>query len=128
MQRRRFKIKVKVFAVVTLAAILIGVIINTVVIEKQISEVTESVKELDINAKTAKEAAESIYRDFREKETCISLTVNHDDLTNIEEGFAELIGYLALEDTDGAYVTKNRLLDSLEHLRRLSGFNIDAII
>jgi hypothetical protein len=34
----------------------------------------------------------------------------------------------ALDDAKGASVVKNRLTDSLSHLRRLSGFNIDAII
>ena len=120
--------KVKIFAVVTLIVTVVAVSINTAVLEKQISEVTEAVTALNVNDENAQETATVIYDDFRKKETYISLTVNHDDLTNIEEGFAELIGYLEIGDTDGAYVTKNRLLDSIDHLRRLSGFNIDAII
>ena len=40
----------------------------------------------------------------------------------------EMIGYLSVNDTDNARVTKNRLISYLEHLRRLSGFNIDAVI
>ena len=68
------------------------------------------------------------YRTTYEKELFISLTVNHEDLTNIEEGFAEMIGCLSVGDTAGAQITKSRLIDSLEHLGRLSGFNFDAII
>jgi hypothetical protein len=39
-----------------------------------------------------------------------------------------MIGYLEIGDSDNARVVKNRLTHSIEHLRRLSTFTIDAII
>ena len=97
----------------------------------QINEITKNVNALNIigeNYETLVNEAEVAYDGFKKKESYISLTVNHNDLTNIEELFSEMIGYIKIDDRDEATVTKNRLLDSLEHLRRLSGFNIDAII
>lgn len=107
------------------------VFVNTIVLGKQIKEVYAMTEEINISNENVEECEakmRSLYEDFKKKETFISLTVNHEDLTNIEESFSEIIGYLSVGDADGARVIKNRLLDSLEHLRRLSGFNIDAII
>jgi hypothetical protein len=72
--------------------------------------------------------AEEIKESFEESEGFISLTVNHEDLTNIEVCYSDLIGYLSVGMTKEAEVTKNRLVDALKHLRRLSGVNIDSII
>lgn len=107
------------------------VVVNTLVLDREIGRLYELTKDLTIsedNIKKCEKDARELYETFKKKETFISLTVNHEDLTNIEESFSEIIGYLSIGDADGARVTKNRLLDSLEHLRRLSGFNIDAII
>lgn len=123
--------KDKVIAAVIMAVTVLSVFINTFVLERQISAVIDEVDAIEIRdegAKGLEDAARDAYDLFKKKEAYISLTVNHDDLTNIEESFAELIGYLSVDDADGARVVKNRLFDSLEHLRRLSGFNIDAII
>ena len=65
---------------------------------------------------------------FKKHESFISLTVSHDDLTNIEELFAELIGAANANDEKGIITVKSRLKDSLEHLGRLSGINLDSIL
>ncbi len=107
------------------------VIFNTIVLDRQIDRLCDAAEKLEIsdeNIGQSEKDARKLYEEFRKKETFISLTVNHDDLTDIEECFSEMIGYLSVGDADGARVTKNRLVDSLEHLGRLSGFNIDAII
>ena len=112
--------------------LLIGAVsINTFVIDKKILNLYEEVDNVEImngESSVTKEEFYRIFEKYRSYETYFSLTVNHDDLTNIEDGFAELIGNLEVDDTEGAEVIKNRLLYSLEHLRRLSGINIDSII
>ena len=65
---------------------------------------------------------------FQKHERFISLTVSHDDLTNVEEAFAELIGASNAGDNAKLETTKSRLKDSLKHLGRLSGINIDSIL
>lgn len=120
--------KVKIFAVVTFILTVGFVILNTFIVQGAIREFEESVKSLDISSEDAATRANDIYENFKKKEVYVSLTVNHEDLTNTKESFAELIGYLEVGDTESAHVTKNRLVDSLEHLGRLSGFNISAII
>lgn len=121
----------KIVSVVILVSTLVFVGINTFVLKNQINDIIESIDELKFEEGKISEAenkAREIYDDFKKKETYISVTVNHNDLTNIEESFSELIGYLSVGDSDGAKVTKNRLIDALDHLGRLSGFNIHAII
>ena len=120
--------KIKIFAVCILVFTISAVIVNTVVIKRQIEDTKGQIHSLSVEEDGALERARGIEKEFRRRLTYISLTVNHDDLTVIEQSFAELIAYLEVGDTDGAHVTKNRLLDSLEHLGRLSGFNIDSII
>ena len=123
--------KIKIFAIVTFITVIGAVAINTLALNKQITSFAKAVSELNIrgvSSEEARERANALFDSFKERETYISLTVSHDDLTNIEDGFAELIGYLSVDDKDGAEVTKCKLENALLHLRRLSGFNIDAII
>ena len=115
--------KAKVFAVAMLFLTVGFVIFNTYKLQRDIGYIKGEVVAVD-----GLDSAKSAYESFKKKETYISLTVNHADMTSIEESFSELIGYYEVGDMDGAHVTKNRLTDALEHLGRLSGFNIDAII
>lgn len=120
--------KEKILAVVIMIAVIAFVVTNTLIIDRQISELADDVTSLDTEGEKAEEEARKIYEDFMSKEVYISITVSHDDLTNIEDCFVEMVGYLSVGDTDNAAVTKDRLTHSLEHLRRLSTFTIDAII
>lgn len=120
--------KEKILAVILLLGVIAFVSVNTIVLNRQIANTIDSVNDLDLNAKNASEKAKIIYEDFRKKEKYMSLTVSHNDLTCIEDCFVEMIGYLSIKDTENATVTKSRLISYLEHLGRLSGFNIDAVI
>ena len=120
--------KEKVIAVLIMVILIGFVTANTVILRKQIDGIIKEVNTLIIDAPDATECAGELYDKFMHKEGYISLSVNHEDLTAIEEGFVEMIGYLKINNTEEAAVTKDRLTHSLEHLRRLSGFNIDAII
>lgn len=117
----------KVIAVTLLIIIPIAVALNTLLLTKQIDETIDAVTAIEIDKGEAKNEAERIFDDFSRKESFLSLTVSHDDLTNVEDCFTEMIGYLSVGDANNAEVMRNRLIHSLEHLRRLSGLNIDAI-
>lgn len=71
---------------------------------------------------------EIVFKEFQKAEKYISITVSHDDLTNIEDSFAEIIGAAKAGNTVGVITVKSRLKDSLLHLGRLSGINIDSIL
>lgn len=123
--------KEKIFAFVMITLIFAAVAANTVFLEINITKIHAEVDAINIseeNCAKARSETEKAFAVFRAKELFIGLTVNHDDLSNIEGFFSEMIGYLAVGDANGATVAKNRLTDSLGHLKRLSGFNIDAII
>lgn len=117
------------------ACLFIGVIafvcINAYILECKIVRTTESVEAISIhkdNIIDAKNKAELIFKEFKSQETYLSLSVNHEDLTNIENSFVDMIGFLSVGDADNAMVAKSRLINSLEHLRRLSSFRLEAII
>lgn len=120
--------KQKVFAVILMIAVITFVSINTIVLHKQIEKIIENVSGLLLDGDDVEEKAKEIHSDYMKKEKYMSITVSHDDLTSIEDCFVEMIGFLSVGDTQNAAVTKSRLINFLEHLRRLSGFNIDAII
>ena len=107
-----------VFLLILISAILL----NSFYIKRVTEEISN---ELDAaESETYKEVSDK----FKKHERYISLTVSHDDLTNIEEAFAELIGAANAGDEAKLATIKSRLKDSLEHLGRLSGINIDSIL
>ncbi len=108
---------------------LIIVITNSIVLKTLITQTLDEVKSIEKSddADLYKEY-ESIYNNFKSKEAYISLTVNHEDLTDVETSFAEIIGAAKANDKDSIITIKSRLIDSLEHLRRLSGITLDSIL
>lgn len=120
--------KQKILAVILMVVVIAFVSINTIVLERQICATMEKVDTLALEGVDAESNAKEIYSDYKRKEKYMSVTVSHDDLTSIEDCFVEMIGFISVGDSQNATVTKSRLISCLEHLRRLSGFNIDAII
>lgn len=120
--------RVKIFAAAVLAVTLGLVTVNTLMLVRGVEEFYGEVCELDVYDGDALCEAREIYEDFGRWEVFISMTVSHEDLTNIESGFAEMIGMLEVGDADGAAVAKSRLKDSFRHLRRLVGISFDSII
>ena len=118
------KISVAVLLVLTFA---VGA--NSIYINHLTTKFSQELESVNINADTPlAERLESIFMRFKKAERFISITVSHEDLTNIEESFADIIG-AAKAGTDGDMERiKSRLVDSLEHLGRLSSLNLDSII
>ena len=111
---------VRIAAVVLVLTVLL-VVGNSIVVRELIDGVIEDVET------AGPEEYGDIFANFKRIEKYISLTVDHEDMMNIELGFAELIGMGEVGDEEGAQVTKSRLKYSLEHLKRLAGMNIDSI-
>ncbi len=121
--------KVKILAVLLLILTVSATAANTGVLLHRIDHITSRVSLLNTEAlaEEAEKNASAAFSAFKKEEEYLSLTVNHGDLTDIEALFSEMIGYLRVSDREGAEVTKNRLIDALSHLRRLSGCNISSI-
>lgn len=120
--------KAGAFAISVMVLVIALVSINSFMLDRSIAGFIIDAEGLSVDDYSAYEEAVEIKKKFEDAERFISLTVNHDDLTNIEECYSDLTGYLKVDMTDEADVTKNRLIDALTHLRRLSGVNIDSII
>ncbi len=123
--------KEKVTAILLIIFLLSAVCINTLYLTSEIDKITNAVTLINIDKNKdsgTKNEAERVFNQYKRAEIIISLTISHEDLTNIEDCFVEMIAYLSIDDTDNARVAKSRLINSLEHLRRLSGLNIDSII
>jgi len=122
--------KTKIIAFIIMILVLFGSLLNTYALGREIDRfigLCEALS-LDGDSSGALIDVEELFAEFTKSEQFMSVTVNHDDLTVIEELFSEMIGYLKVDDPDGAKVAKSRLTDALSHLRRLSGINLDAII
>ena len=120
--------KTKIFATIVFFLTISAVIANTVYLQVTIEKIHSQVEAVDMSSEDAEESFSNVYAFFKKHEKVINLTVNHEDLTAIEEAFSEIEGLLSIKSYDEAEVRKNRLLDSLEHLRRLSGVNFDSVM
>ena len=120
--------KEKIIAIAILCIIAIGVSANTLMLRQSIAELEDKIDEIDIKSGTSLLDLKEIYEEYKEKKYLLSLTVSHDDLTSVDECFIDAIGYLKSGNIENADVVKSRLKYFLEHLRRLSGLNIDSII
>ena len=112
-----------VFAILSLA-----VIINSVAIGKITDILNEKIiaaEEQDM--KLAEKEYTEIYEKYKSYELYISLSVDHDDLSSVEDAFSEIIGAARADDAAGVITTKSRLTDYLRHIKRLAGINIDSI-
>lgn len=119
---------VKIAYTILLISLLV-VICNSIALKEMITATIEKVNSATIeNCQKALLEYEEIYEDFKKKEHFINLTVNHEDLTEVELSFAEIIGAAKANDMDSLITIKSRLQDSLEHLRRLSGINLSSIL
>lgn len=107
---------------VLLTLTLVAVVINAIAVRSIIGGILDEVETAEAEDYT------EIFDKFKSMETYISLSVDHEDMMNIELAFAELIGAVEADDEKTATVVKSRLKHSLEHLRQLSGINIDSIL
>ena len=115
-------------AAILLVITLLTVIINSIVLKNIIDEILCDVTDADEeDAELAFNEYTEIYEKYKKMSSYISLTVNHEDLTDIENSFAEIIGAAKCQDIDGVITIKSRLVSALKHLRRLSGVNLDSI-
>ena len=108
---------------------LVLVMLNSVILRSLITDTITAVEGAE-EEDTDKAEIEynQIYKDFKKKETYIAITVSHEDMTNIEDSFSEVVGAAEAGDRDGVIIAKNRLIDALRHLKRLSGINVDSIL
>ena len=117
------KIATVVFLLLTLA-----VTANSLYIRHLTKEFCNELDRISVYDENTSGELKAVAKKFKHAERFISITVSHDDLTNIEEGFADLIGAAEAGMTGDVERIKNRLVDSIEHLGRLSGLNSDSII
>ena len=115
-------------AAILLIITLLTVVINSIVLKGIIDEITdEVVKAEEEDAELALKEYSEIFEKYKKKSSYISLTVNHEDLTDIENSFAEIIGAARGGDIVGVITIKSRLVSALTHLGRLTGINLDSI-
>ena len=121
--------KLKNIAYTILVSTVTLITVNSLVLGRMIDTVTKAVSDAEVDDTTLAETEYTeIYEAFKKKERYISLTVNHNDLMNIENSFAELIGAAKADDKESLIIAKSRLIDALGHLKRLSGINLDSIL
>ena len=116
------------FAYTVFTLLLILAVINSIALGKIIDRFNRELAAAEeTNMILAEKQYSEIYEKYKELELYISLSVNHDDLSNLENAFAEIIGAAKAGDSEAVIITKNRLTDFLSHIRRLTGINFDSI-
>ncbi len=116
-------------ATVTLILLFAAVVLNSIYIDKVTEKFADRISKTDTqNLEDAKKEFEKLNEEFKKTEKFISITVSHDDLTNIEESFADIIGAANAGIHADVTTIKSRLEDALRHLGRLSSINFDSII
>jgi hypothetical protein len=115
-------------ALAILIFLIILITVNAVYISNITTSLADSLKKIDVYSENSYVEFEKAFEKFKRHEKIISLTVSHDDLTSIEDSFAELMGACETGKVFELAIIKSRIIDSLEHLRRLSGFNPDSIL
>ncbi len=118
--------KTVIVATVTLLVVLILVIVNSFFIAHGIETIIEKLKAIPNNTNDPV-AYQTVYEDYMKLQRYIGFTVSHDDLTNIEGEFHEIIGAIKANDDESLVISKSRLIGALSHLKRLSGINADSI-
>ena len=120
--------KTRIFAYFTVILIVALLVYSTVRIDRELTDILNYADSIDTKSSDALCRAQELSKNFQKAQKFISLFVSHNDLTNIEDALAEFIGLLRVGEEKEAEVVKSRLKSSLEHLKRLSGINPEAII
>ena len=118
--------KAVIISYIVLATVLIAVILNSLFVSNGISKIKHRLENAPSDTEHYDLYAE-IFDEYLKKQRFIGLTVSHDDLTNIENEFNEILGAIKADDEESLVIAKSRLIGSLSHLKRLSGINADSI-
>ena len=119
--------KTVIIATVTLILVLTIVIANSFLVAHGIETIIEKLTAIQDDTNKL-EAYQTVYDDYMKCQRYIGFTVSHDDLTNIEGEFHEILGAIKANDEESLIIAKSRLIGALKHLKRLSGINADSII
>ncbi len=109
-----------------LSSVLAAVFLNSLFVSRAIEDTATRLNDAPETTDNY-ELYYEIYEEYMKKQRFIGLTVSHDDLTNIESEFNEILGSIKAGDEENLIIAKSRLIGALTHLRRLSGVNADSI-
>lgn len=118
--------KAAIIAILSLSIVLISVFLNSFLVSRGIEDIIAKLEEAPSTLESY-DLYEEIFQEYTKKQRFIGLTVSHDDLTNIESEFHEILGSIEAQDEETLIIAKSRLIGALSHLRRLSGINADSI-
>ncbi len=113
---------------VILVLLLAAVILNSFFINAKVEEIYNISKEADGGELSLlSEKFTKIKECYQKNELIISLSVSHNDLTEIEFMLSEIEGAILAGDKEAAIIAKSRFENALLHLGRLSAFNFESI-
>ena len=115
-----------IFSFIALIAIFTTITMNCFFISRSVDDITNRLEAAPTHTDTYSVYYE-IFEDYIKRQRFIGLTVSHEDLTNIECEFYEILGAIEAEDEESLIIAKSRLIGALSHLKRLSGINADSI-
>ncbi len=115
-----------VLAVISLSLLVSIVVTNSIIVSKLTDNIRKRL-ELAPNDTESAEIYEEIFEQYMKNQKYIGITVSHEDLTNIEQEFNEILGAIEAKDKEALIISKSRLIGALKHLKRLAEINADSI-
>lgn len=119
--------KTVIVSYIILGIVILLVVINSLIISNSIDTILEKLRGIP-EVGSSKEDYQRVFDDYMAAQRFLGITVSHDDLTNIEEEFYEILGAAEAGDDESLVIAKSRLIGALTHLRRLCGINADSIL
>lgn len=119
--------KTVIISYIILGVVILLVVINSIIISNSIDTILEKLRGIP-ETSSAKEDYQKVFDDYLSAQRFLGITVSHDDLTNIEGEFYEILGAAEAGDDESIVIAKSRLIGALTHLRRLCGINADSIL
>ncbi len=114
------------FAIITACLVIIAVILNSIFLGILLENLINECQSIPDKCESLSDY-EQLYQRFKDLHKFISLTVSHEELSEVERDFAEIIGAAKADDKESLIIAKSRLVTTLSHLRRLSLMNIDSV-
>lgn len=113
---------------ITVIAVSIGgAIYTSVTLNKLCEQINEEFEECGESCEDISYVACDLKSEFERVEPGLSLFINDDELSEMRGYYTDIRSAAVADSYEGALTAKSRLVSMIEHLRRLSSFNIDSI-
>ena len=123
--------KIFIFALVTLSIISFVTFGCSSYIRERTDDFLSRIEEIgvpeDDNLEKEREAYEKLFSEWKKKSFIFNISATNQDIRQIEEAFASVVGSCRANDKEEYQIETKRLSNMFSHLKRRFEFNLDSI-